>query len=253
MEDLPDEIWLKIMEYLPISDILRTMAPVSKKFYRLSRDKNLIKQIEFKSIMNTVKWQKFWSEERKNKYFNDFFDVLKNAHYLKCLSLHLDNPSAKKFYENLIQSSVNYQCLENFCIQFGDMSDCSVWELYFPIYIWNFHSQCPKLKTLKIGGCLSKLTDLLTILQIIASFSSHCLQEIDLNISYGYANFHELSKPDVRQSLKDVLKKMAENFPSMKKLCLALNFEIYQMLPQIYQEIASEQNINIEIRKFKEV
>ena len=67
MEDLPDEIWLKIMEYLPISDILRTMAPVSKKFYRLSRDKNLIKQVEFKSIMNTVKWQSFWREERKKE------------------------------------------------------------------------------------------------------------------------------------------------------------------------------------------
>ena len=72
MEELPDESLLKIMEYLSFSDILRTMAPVSRKFYRLSRDKNIIKQVKFKSIVNTVKWQSFWSEERKNKYFNEF-------------------------------------------------------------------------------------------------------------------------------------------------------------------------------------
>ena len=41
--DLPDEILLKILGYLSNIDILRKMAPVSKRFYRLSWDQNFIK------------------------------------------------------------------------------------------------------------------------------------------------------------------------------------------------------------------
>ena len=106
MEELPDEILLKIMEYLSSFDILRKIAPVSKRFYRLTQDQNLIKQVEFKNnIMITVS-KLLWSKERKKKYFNDFFEVLKNAQKLKYLSLHLSQISAKNFLENWIQHSV---------------------------------------------------------------------------------------------------------------------------------------------------
>ena len=44
---LPDEILLKIMEYFSTEDILKKIAPISKKFYRLSQDQNLIKKIEY--------------------------------------------------------------------------------------------------------------------------------------------------------------------------------------------------------------
>ena len=243
MEELPDESLLKIMEYLSFSDILRTMAPVSRKFYRLSRDKNIIKQVKFKSIVNTVKWQSFWSEERKNKYFNDFFDVLKNALKLKCLALCLDNLSAKKFFQNWIQTSVNHQCLEEVGVHYGDVQfgDLSNWT-YGWWTIWNFLGQCPKLKILKIEGYLNTQNNLLTILKTIASFNSNCLQELHLNFCNNYA------QPSLGKSLKNVLKTMTQNFPNMKYLCLTLNFEICQTFLRICEEIASEQIINIEIK-----
>ena len=243
MEELPDESLLKIMEYLSFSDILRTMAPVSRKFYRLSRDKNIIKQVKFKSIVNTVKWQSFWSEERKNKYFNDFFDVLKNALKLKCLALCLDNLSAKKFFQNWIQTSVNHQCLEEVGVHYGDVQfgDVSNWT-YGWWTIWNFLGQCPKLKILKIEGYLNTQNNLLTILKTIASFNSNCLQELHLNFCNNYA------QPSLGKSLKNVLKTMTQNFPNMKYLCLTLDFEICQTFLRICEEIASEQIINIEIK-----
>ena len=46
--ELPDEIWMEIMEFLSTKDIL-TMAKVSERFHRLSQDKDLITQLKFKT------------------------------------------------------------------------------------------------------------------------------------------------------------------------------------------------------------
>ena len=43
--NFPNEVWLKIFEYLPTYDILRTIAFVSKRFNDLSKDPNLIREI----------------------------------------------------------------------------------------------------------------------------------------------------------------------------------------------------------------
>ena len=84
--ELPDEIWLKIMEYLSTTDILRKIARVNKRFYRLSKDQNLIKEMEFK----TIEFTRFpHGRHRYEKYYNDFFVVAQNAQKLKFLSLHL--------------------------------------------------------------------------------------------------------------------------------------------------------------------
>ena len=48
--ELPDEILLKIMDQLSTLDILK-IALVSKRFYRLSHDQDLFKQIKFKVII----------------------------------------------------------------------------------------------------------------------------------------------------------------------------------------------------------
>ena len=113
--ELPDEILLKIMGYLSNKDVLKNLAQVSKRFHELSRDPYLIKKIEFKSIEFTYRWMFLswnWNDERKEKYFNDFFQVLNNIQKLKVLSLQLDQQSIGKNFP-----SGNHQCLEEFCIQ----------------------------------------------------------------------------------------------------------------------------------------
>ena len=257
--ELPDEILLKIMEYLSTSDILRNIAPVSKRFYRLTPD--LIKQAEFKSIGYTSFWQKMWSEERKKKYFNDFFEVLKNAQKLKYLSLHLDYSSAKNFYENWIQPSVNRQCLEEVCIQFGNVRYLGNGVFSYGVFSsseqrppwYNFLDQCPKLKILKIQSYLSQPMNLLSVLTAISSFNSNCLQELHLNF-YNFApKGASFLFDDSDRSLKKVLKRMTtENLPNMEYLCLTLDFEICPIYREICREIASEQKIKIEIRNTRD-
>ena len=234
MEDLPDEILLKIMEYLSSFDILRKIAPVSKRFYRLTQDQNLIKEVEFK---NNIKW--FWSEERKKKYFNDFFEVLKNAQKLKFLSLKLGEMSAKKFHENWIQPSVNHQCLEEVCVQFGNVGFDSCMDFDWKGGVFNFLGQCPKLKILKIGGYLSETIYFHSILETISSFNSNCLEELHLN-------FPKLAPRGSSILFDDVLKKIIENLPNMKYLCLSLYFENFPTI--LCQKIDSEHKIKIEIR-----
>ena len=93
---LPDEVLLEIMGYLSTKYILKNWAQVSRRFHRLSRDSELFKNIEFKSPEFTYCWMFFswsWTVERKEKFFNDFFEVLKNAQKLKFLSLQLNQQS----------------------------------------------------------------------------------------------------------------------------------------------------------------
>ena len=117
--ELPDEILLKIMGHLSTSDILKQIARVNKRFYRLSRDQDLIKQIKFKSLELSFHQTSSWTEERKQKYYSDFFEVLGNAQKLKMLSVYLDQTSMRKFYVNWINPLVNqHQCLEEFRIYF---------------------------------------------------------------------------------------------------------------------------------------
>ena len=118
MEELPDEILLKIIEYLSNKDVLKNVTLISKRFQRLSKDPHIIKKIEFKSIEFTFGWSFLiytWTDKRKDKFYNDFFEVLKNSQKLKFLSLELDVLSTRKFYRNFI---LPCHCLEVLSIQF---------------------------------------------------------------------------------------------------------------------------------------
>ena len=167
MEQLPDEILLKIMGHLSTSDILKKMALVSKRFNRLSRDQNLIKRIEFKSFELTSRRRtRSWTEERMEKFYNDFFEVLKNARKLKFLSLHFEPPMLERLYRILIQLSANYEFLEEFYIQTRDIG---LDLLYYGVS--KVLNGCPKLKILKLENT-SAVHQLDLILATIARFNS---------------------------------------------------------------------------------
>ena len=53
---LPDEIWLKIIQYLPTKHVFGKLALTCKKFHNLSQDSNAIKYLQVKTI-NT--WSKY--------------------------------------------------------------------------------------------------------------------------------------------------------------------------------------------------
>ena len=57
-EELSDEMLLLIMGHLSTSDILRQMGSVCKRFYRLSREQNLIKQIVIIVSFTSLQFEK---------------------------------------------------------------------------------------------------------------------------------------------------------------------------------------------------
>ena len=180
--DLPDEILLKIMGYLSNKNILKNVAQVSKRFHRLSRDPFLIKKIEFMIPEFTYQWS--WTDERKEKYFNDFFEVLKNSQNLKFLSLQLDHQSLGKIFP-----SGNHQCLEEIYIQVRNV-ELDLCPDYLENGAFKVLDQCLNLKVLKIDIYLSgeihsqshfflrKINDISILLR---QFRSESLQELHVN------------------------------------------------------------------------
>ena len=241
MEQLPDEILSKIMGHLSTSDILKKMALVSKRFNRLSRDQNLIKRIEFKSFELTSRRRtRSWTEERMEKFYNDFFEVLKNARKLKFLSLHFEPPMLERLYRILIQLSANHEFLEEFYIQTRDIR---LDLLYYGMP--KVLDGCRKLKILKLENTYA-VRQLDLILATIARFNSRSLQELHLDF-YG---------THCDQPLYNFLKMLIENMPQLQHICLAFDSGAMQQIStvdkkNILQEITSKKNIRIEIRDIR--
>ena len=116
LPNLPNEIWIKILEYLSTKDILRNMAPVSRRFHQISQDPFLIKRIELKSNQEF----EFWSRLKEINYFSDFFKVLKRSEKLTCLSLDLNFIGQVYQIENIFEKLPflvkHPQHLEEFCL-----------------------------------------------------------------------------------------------------------------------------------------
>ena len=70
-ESLPNECLLKIMSFLSNYDVLRNVSGVSKRFYELSQDQDLISKIEVDS--------ETWAKIQEGKYWEDFLKVLKRG------------------------------------------------------------------------------------------------------------------------------------------------------------------------------
>ena len=182
---LPDEILLKIMEFFSTKDILKKIAPVSKRFYKISWDQNLIKKIEYQSP-TSYSGLFSWSEERVEKYFTDFSEILMNARKLKMLSLHwVDYQTMRKFFWN--QPLVNGNCLEEFCIKFDFNISLASIAACFANFVFPFLKKCPKLKVVRISGYFVQLNleNYNMIEHLMANFNSESLQELHLMLYTG--------------------------------------------------------------------
>jgi len=101
-------------------------------------------------------------------------------------------------------------------------------------------------KTRNLSGEMNFMWILLTI----ASLKSKSLQELRLNF-YNYGGDFFLFDVHSR-CLKNVLKKMTENFPNIQYFRLALDVAISPIYKEICREIASEEKIKIEIRNTRD-
>ena len=224
LPNLPNEIWIKILEYLSTKDILRNMAPVSRRFHQISQDPFLIKRIELKSNQEF----EFWSRLKEMNYFSDFFKVLKRSEKLTCLSLDLNFIGQVYQIENIFEKLPflvkHPQHLEEFCVL---NSSCDLKEFQGNVLKY-LEQQCPKLKILKID-CFNSDT-MYSISKTISKFKFESVKEFHLTLR-GLVVEHQLPiiptymiSGAVRNLLKTFVKNITPSLPNIRHLRLSIPF-----------------------------
>ena len=261
--ELPNEIWLEIMSYLPTFEVLRNVAQVSKKFHKFSEDPHVIRKIEVESVQS-------WPEDEREKYCNDFLGVLKRSMKLRSLcfgfSSDIDNDtSGKKFLEAL--PSMNHHFLQEFCL-IGDGKDSCLNASKFlqmgpdsnPLHenIVKYIEKCSDLKILKFEfkpevseeeyGTGDRILEhpFLDGMARIIRFKLKNLQEFHLVGVFVCEGFGMLglNREEELLDLKIFLDIIAENFPKMQRLCLTC--EDYDC-NETFRAFATGKNIKVEI------
>ena len=224
LPNLPNEIWIKILEYLSTKDILRNMAPVSRRFHQISQDPFLIKRIELKSNQEF----EFWSRLKEMNYFSDFFKVLKRSEKLTCLSLDLKFIGQVYQIENIFEKLPflvkHPQHLEEFCVL---NSSCDLKEFQGNVLKY-LEQQCPKLKILKID-CFRSDTMTETS-KTISKFKFESVKEFHLTLRgdrvpvANYSGRVTLGVRRVRNVLKTFVKNISPSLPNIRHLRLYIPF-----------------------------
>ena len=111
LELLPDEVLMKIMDYLSTYDILRIIAQVSKRFRKISLDPFLIKSIKLRAQLEDL------TEEEEEKLCGDFSNVVRRSQKLKFLSLNFIGWNERKF--SAMFASINsHNSMEEFWLKY---------------------------------------------------------------------------------------------------------------------------------------
>ena len=79
----PDEIWLKIIQYLPTKDVFRNFALICKRFNNLTQDSSAVKYLQltaidtwqkFENVSKLISITKYLVELKINKGWDFYFD-----------------------------------------------------------------------------------------------------------------------------------------------------------------------------------
>ena len=79
----PDEIWLKIIQYLPTKDVFRNFALICKRFNNLTQDSSTVKYLQltaidtwqkFENVSKLISITKYLVELKINKGWDFYFD-----------------------------------------------------------------------------------------------------------------------------------------------------------------------------------
>ena len=257
--ELPNECLLKILGHLSNFEVLRIVALVSKRFYKLSQDQHLIRKIE----VNFETWVKILEgkccEANFETLCGDFFTVLNRSQKLTSFSFDFGTQylAGEKFLKAFYM--MNHQFLQELCIK-GDGRYGLTNAIDFLFLdqtgnlLKNYLENCTtNLKVLKFEfkpqfvpeAEWAQYPYLSWIQENICNFKLKSLQELHLS---GFDI--DLYKPD----FKKLLETIAENMPKLQLLCLTAEVgdkDIYGELheyAEIFQEFASGRNIKLEIR-----
>ena len=244
--DLPYEILVKILSYLPNCDILRRVAGVSRNLYQISQDQHLLRRIEFEFKDEMISVAPNWSEDRKEKYRNDFLEVVKKSRNLKCLSVKMKSdgydwldkelfPILRQMFDDL--SSIENQCLEEFCLAPKSFT----WINHFIENVFGYLDKCPKLKIIKLDKI--KLYE-----RLITGNKCRILKELKKSKLKTLEEFHLTVSGTLEiGSLKALLEIISEK-PNVKRIFLTLGYlKLKTEVSQVCQEFGLKKKVKIRV------
>ena len=242
-EVLPDEILMKIVGYLSTYDLLRILAPVSKKFWKMSQDPFLIKSIKLRAQLEDL------TEKEEEKLLSDFSDVVRRSEKLKFLSLNFIGWDERKIFQLFDHLP---QALEEFWLKFDGMNGRSI----------DFHAlKCletrSNLKILKID--FDQYPHSINELLELPQFKLDNLKELDLKFNKNYPEATRFKYILILSRIQIYINSISEKFPKLEILRLSLwlrsdprSVELIVNNQKVkfydrFQQIAMKQNIKIEI------
>ena len=255
LESLPNECLWKIMSYLSNHDLLRNIAPVSKRFYKLSQDQRLIRKI----VVDSETWEKI----PQGKCTEDLLNVLKRS--LKLTSFSFDFGIHSSAGERFLQAlyMMNHQFLQELCIK-GDAR----YELFYatvflsespgnPGNLLKYLEVCPKLKVLRFEFKPQSKSDWEELKHPLSLPFLSWIQETISNIKHKNLQEFHLNGLELdlhKQVFKKLLETIAGNMPKLQFLCLTVQLSEpdvhgeWDEFDKICRGFVSEKNIRLEIR-----
>ena len=274
LELLPDEVLMKIMDYLSTYDILRIIAQVSKKFRKISLDPFLIKSIKLRAQLEDL------TEEEEEKLCGEFSNVVRRSQKLKFLSLNFIGWNERKF--SAMFASINsHNSMEEFWLKYDGIMcedfDLNFWHYDSWHYVLEFLQGCSSLKILKIDfdQCPRTMTNIGIVLQKFNNFTFNNLKVLDLKFSKNYRQqlqeitpwlfAHPATQENLRAMQPTILSfvcSVTKKLPKLESLRLSLwleprGMELWVMHHTLQykfynavNQVATEKNIKIEIVDF---
>ncbi len=104
IDDLPDEVLLRILSYLPTSDLVLNMSLVSKRFNRLSKDREAHTSVTFAKDLNLLRY-------RETIY--DFLKEKTSVEHVKVGTLHW-KPASQDPEHNSLVTEISMEGIHQF-------------------------------------------------------------------------------------------------------------------------------------------
>ena len=257
--DLPYEILMKILSYLPNYDILRRVPVVSKKFHQISQDQHNLRKIDFE--FKDSRYVRNWSEERKEKYYRDFLEVVEKSHQLKFLSFTFSTKNADAdekwvprperlfyFLGNLLSfGGITHEHLEEFSLTTNSQKvtqyDSHTRLEYFIEDVFRYLDKCPKLKIIKLEKI--KLDRELISQNKFRSFEGLKKAEFKTLQEFHITLFGRFDIVSVKSLLEIISEK-----PSIQRIFLTVTNpnDISDAFCQVFQEIELKNKVKIKVK-----
>ena len=160
---IPDEVWLKIMTYLKIKDLLGCVSLVNKHFYNLTCDPSAIKHLTLRRIKNKTKLENAMKVLRRFKNIRSvkvtecdysinvqLSQIFKSNRKLNCLNFDRESLSSFNHVDMYCFQNETFKILEKYAIQIETLRFDVVFNKILDKEMFLETTKMPNLKSFQI-------------------------------------------------------------------------------------------------------